>query len=60
MFGRNDFLGEVTLPLKMTDLANPMPKWYKLQEKVSYSSALRNKKLNLYYIFNPFEVLKIE
>jgi hypothetical protein len=43
MFGRNDFLGEVTLPLKMTDLANPMPKWYKLQEKVSCSSALRNK-----------------
>ncbi|CAG0916872.1 unnamed protein product [Notodromas monacha] len=34
MFGRNDFLGEVTLPLKLTDLANPIPKWYKLQEKL--------------------------
>ena len=33
-FGRNQFLGEVRLPLSMMDLTNAMDRWYKLQDKV--------------------------
>lgn len=35
MFGRNDFLGEVTLPLADVVFDDPAPTWYKLQERVS-------------------------
>lgn len=34
MFGRNDFLGEVTLPLGHEVFENPGLKWYPLQERV--------------------------
>lgn len=33
MFGRNDFLGEVTLPLADVVFDDPAPMWYKLQER---------------------------
>ena len=35
MFGRNDFLGEVTLPLAGRIFDDPTPHWYQLQERVS-------------------------
>lgn len=34
MFGRNDFLGEVTLPLGHEVFENPGLRWYPLQERV--------------------------
>ena len=37
MFGRNDFLGEVTLPLAGRIFDDPTPHWYQLQERVSTS-----------------------
>ncbi|CAG4915715.1 unnamed protein product [Colias eurytheme] len=33
MFGRNDFLGEVALPLADVVFDEPAPKWYKLHER---------------------------
>lgn len=36
MFGRNDFLGEVTINLQGIVFDNPQPQWYTLQERVSY------------------------
>jgi len=33
MFGRNDFLGEVVLPLSRPLFDNPSPHWYTLQER---------------------------
>lgn len=33
MFGRNDFLGEVTLPLADVVFDDPAPSWYKLHER---------------------------
>lgn len=38
MFGRNDFLGEVMLPLQGQELDDPSPKWYSLQDRVSQRS----------------------
>ena len=35
MFGRNDFLGEVTIGLQNKVFDNPSPQWYPLQERVS-------------------------
>lgn len=35
MFGRNDFLGEVTMALENKVFDDPTPKWYTLQERVS-------------------------
>lgn len=35
MFGRNDFLGEVRMPLENKIFDDPTPKWYPLQERVS-------------------------
>lgn len=35
MFGRNDFLGEVTINLQGIVFDNPQPQWYTLQERVS-------------------------
>lgn len=35
MFGRNDFLGEVTINLQGKVFDNPQPQWYSLQERVS-------------------------
>lgn len=35
MFGRNDFLGEVTINLQGKVFDNPHPQWYSLQERVS-------------------------
>lgn len=34
MFGRNDFLGEVTVNLQGRVFDNPQPQWYTLQERV--------------------------
>ncbi|XP_024943527.1 uncharacterized protein LOC107270394 isoform X2 [Cephus cinctus] len=33
MFGRNDFLGEVRMPLENKIFDDPTPKWYSLQER---------------------------
>uniref|UniRef100_V9I9Z4 Synaptotagmin-like protein 5 n=1 Tax=Apis cerana TaxID=7461 RepID=V9I9Z4_APICE len=33
MFGRNDFLGEVRMPLENKIFDDPTPKWYPLQER---------------------------
>ncbi|CAG0880724.1 unnamed protein product [Cyprideis torosa] len=33
MFGRNDFLGEISLPLAGQDLADPSNKWFPLKER---------------------------
>lgn len=35
MFGRNDFLGEVTVNLQGRVFDHPQPQWYTLQERVS-------------------------
>lgn len=35
MFGRNDFLGEVTVNLQGRVFDSPQPQWYLLQERVS-------------------------
>ena len=35
MFGRNDFLGEVMLPMTDQQLDDQSPKWYSLSERVS-------------------------
>lgn len=35
MFGRNDFLGEVSINLQGRVFDNPQPQWYMLQERVS-------------------------
>ena len=35
MFGRNDFLGEVMLPMAGQIFDEPSPKWYGLQDRVS-------------------------
>ena len=40
MFGRNDFLGEVMLPINTIPLDDPQPRWYTLQDRVSF--LLRN------------------
>ena len=34
MFGRNDFLGEVTINLQGRVFDNPQSQWYLLQERV--------------------------
>jgi len=33
MFGRNDFLGEVMLPINTIPLDDPQPRWYSLQDR---------------------------
>ena len=33
-FGRNDFLGEVTIPLDYYQFNDPAPRWHKLQDRV--------------------------
>ena len=35
MFGRNDFLGEVMLPINTIPLDDPQPRWFSLQDRVS-------------------------
>lgn len=40
MFGRNDFLGEVTMALENKVFDEPMPRFYTLQERVSTSLVL--------------------
>ena len=37
MFGRNDFLGEVMLPINTIPLDDPQPRNYNLQDRVSSS-----------------------
>ena len=37
MFGRNDFLGEVMLPINTIPLDDPQPRWYSLQDRVRFS-----------------------
>ena len=39
-FGRNDFLGEVTINFDYYKFDDPLPKWYPLQERVSSSYML--------------------
>ena len=40
MFGRNDFLGEVMLPMTDQQLDDQSPKWYSLSERVSFEKDL--------------------
>jgi hypothetical protein len=40
MFGRNDFLGEVRMPLENKIFDDPTPHWYPLQERVSSLSII--------------------
>ena len=40
MFGRNDFLGEVMLPMTDQQLDDQSPKWYSLSERVSLEKDL--------------------
>lgn len=42
MFGRNNFLGEVRLPLENMIFDDPSPKFYPLQERVSFFVVGRN------------------
>lgn len=42
MFGRNDFLGEVTISLSGKVFDNPTPQWYQLQERVTIQFILKN------------------
>lgn len=41
MFGRNDFLGEVSVNLQGRVFDNPQSQWYLLQERVSSNIWLR-------------------
>ena len=50
-FGRNDFLGEVSVNLQGRLFENSQPQWYTLQERVSLKS-------NIYY-FNILILFKI-
>ena len=50
MFGRNDFLGEVMLPINTIPLDDPQPRWYPLQDRVS------NFEINVYELF-VFEIM---
>ena len=43
MFGRNDFLGEVMLPMTDQQLDDQSPKWYSLSERVSCEKDLKKK-----------------
>ena len=56
MFGRNDFLGEITLPLAGRIFDDPTPHWYQLQERVRPSSAFRAHLLHV----NRFDCLQSE
>ena len=38
MFGRNDFLGEVMLPMAGQMFDDPSSQWYSLQDRVSIPS----------------------
>lgn len=49
MFGRNDFLGEVLMPLQGKVFDNPAPQWYNLQERVSKTSSYRSAKFLLFF-----------
>ena len=42
MFGRNDFLGEVMMPMAGQVFDDPAAKWYSLQDRVSLSSNCYN------------------
>jgi len=42
MFGRNDFLGEVMLPLYGRPLDDPTPKWFSLTDRVRQNYDLKN------------------
>ena len=42
MFGRNDFLGEVMMPMAGQVFDDPAAKWYSLQDRVSLRSNCDN------------------
>ena len=42
MFGRNDFLGEVMMPMAGQVFDDPAAKWYSLQDRVSLRSNCHN------------------
>ena len=52
-FGRNDFLGEVTINFDYYRFGDTAPKWYKLQERVSKSLQKTDEVfiISLFYIF---------
>ena len=41
MFGRNDFLGEVMMPMAGQVFDDPSAKWFSLQDRVSYNFLLK-------------------
>ena len=49
MFGRNDFLGEVMLPLSGVPMDDPTPRWFNLQDRVS-SKAIQRRSAMLHGI----------
>lgn len=55
MFGRNDFLGEVSISLAGKVFDNPQPQWYLLQERsepfdeLLYTKMISLSALNLYH-----------
>lgn len=51
MFGRNDFLGEVTINLQGKVFDNPQPQWYSLQERVSICFEMRKFHLKSFSVF---------
>lgn len=51
MFGRNDFLGEVSVNLQGKVFDNPDSQWYSLQERVSQQI------LHYIYVLNLLELL---
>ena len=55
MFGRNDFLGEVSINLQGKVFDNPQPQWYMLQERVSRNGdkVTREAEINCCCTFSP-------
>ena len=51
MFGRNDFLGEVMLPINTIPLDDPQPRWYPLQDRVSNFETTMDIYINVYELF---------
>ena len=50
MFGRNDFLGEVMMPLENKVFDDPTPQVYTLQERVGFCLMRLNTILLLFFL----------
>ena len=60
-FGRNDFLGEVTLPLDYYEFGDSSDQWYKLQERVRIRKSVigYNIRLTLDRVSKPFTTFRL-